>query len=275
MDLGLNGAAVCISGGTKGMGYATALAFARERARVVVTGRDRIRLDHTVARLLEAGAPDAFGVRCELPRLDEIEALFQTIERRWGELNTLVNMAGPTEGSHFDREFAETTDESWEYFFQMGIMSVVRCTRLAIPLMRKAGWGRVINVSSQSARIAGSRECGYMTVKAGLNALSKNVAWTYAKEDILVNSITPGAVATEAMTERMVSTGAVAQGYDPQDLVSVGRFIAEYVGPRARGIIGRAGLPEEIAPQIVLLGSKLSSFIVGSNVAIDGGSDFS
>ena len=114
-----------------------------------------------------------------------------------------------------------------------------------------------------------------MTVKAGLNALSKNLAWTYAKENILINSVTPGSVATDAMAAWMTATGGVARGYDPQDLVSVGNFIAEYVGPRARGVIGRAATPDEIAPQIVLLGSKLSSFIVGSNVAIDGGSDFS
>ena len=257
------------------MGRASAMAFAREKARVVVTGRDQASLDETVEQLLEAGAPDAFGVRCELPRLVEIEGLFRAIDSRWGHLNTLVNMAGPTDGSHFGHEFHDLSEASWEYFFQMGIMSVVRCTRLAIPLMRTAGWGRVVNISSQSARIASTTECAYMTVKAGLNALSKNLAWTYAKENILINSVTPGSVATDAMAAWMTATGGVARGYDPQDLVSVGNFIAEYVGPRARGVIGRAAAPDEIAPQIVLLGSKLSSFIVGSNVAIDGGSDYS
>lgn len=173
MDLGLSGAAVCVSGGTKGLGREAALAFAREGARVVVSGRGAEALDRTVAALREAGAPDAFGVQVDLRQPDSIESLFAEIRGRWGGLNTLINMAGPTDPSP-GRDFTEVPDEAWRYYFDVGIMSVVRCTRAAVPLMRAAGWGRVINISSVSARVGIPLEAPYMTAKAGLAALSKN-----------------------------------------------------------------------------------------------------
>lgn len=275
MDLGLRNAAVLVSGGTKGIGYSTALAFAREGARVAITGRDQAAIAKTVDELRAAGAPDCFGVRCTLPDLREIETVFAALDERWGMLNTLVNVAGPTDGGRFGKEFVDLDEDDWDYFLQMGIMSVVRCTRLAIPLMRKAEWGRIIIVSSQSARIADSTQAGYMTAKAAINALAKNIAWGLAKDNILVNSVTPGAIATEATAAYMNLMGGAETGYDPTDLVSVGDFIAKVSGPRSRGVIGRAADPAEIVPPIVLLGSPLNSFMVGSNIAIDGGTDFS
>jgi 3-oxoacyl-[acyl-carrier protein] reductase len=113
MDLGLKGAAVCVSGGTKGLGRAAALAFAREGARVAVAGRSQDALEATVALLREAGAPDAFGVITDLRRPESIERLFAEIEARWGELNTLVNMAGPTDPSP-GRDFTEVPDDAWQ-----------------------------------------------------------------------------------------------------------------------------------------------------------------
>jgi 3-oxoacyl-[acyl-carrier protein] reductase len=145
MDFGLTGAAVCVSGGTKGLGLEAALAFAREGARVVVTARGTEGLNRAVAALRAAGAPDAFGIATDVGRLNSVNALFELIEARWGELNTLINMVGPTEPST-GRDFLEVPDEQWQFYFDVGIMSVVRCTRAAVPLMRKSGWGRVINI---------------------------------------------------------------------------------------------------------------------------------
>ncbi|WP_083276774.1 SDR family NAD(P)-dependent oxidoreductase [Sphingobium phenoxybenzoativorans] len=275
MDLGLRDAAVLISGGTKGVGFSTALSFAREGAKVAITGRDQKVIDDTLAALRDAGSPDCFGIRCVLPDLSEIEKVFDAIEHHWGKLNVLINVAGPTDGSRFGKEFVDVSEDDWEYFIQMGIMSVVRCTRLAIPLMRKAEWGRIVIVSSQAARIATPTQTAYMTAKAALNAFSKNIGLGLAKENILVNSVTPGVIATEAMIEFMGLRGGSENGYDPTNLVSVADFIADNESPRARGAIGRAASSEEIVPAILLLGSKLNTYMVGSNIAIDGGTDYS
>src|SRR5512135_2827832 len=96
MDLGLAGAAVCVQGGTKGMGRAAAECFAADGARVVVLARAQSGIDDTVARLTALGSPDAWGVQVDLLRPDTIDAAFEQIGRRWGELNTLVNAAGPS-----------------------------------------------------------------------------------------------------------------------------------------------------------------------------------
>jgi NAD(P)-dependent dehydrogenase (short-subunit alcohol dehydrogenase family) len=273
MDLGLAGAAVCISGGTKGLGREAALAFAREGARVCVSGRGAEALDAAVEQLRAAGSPDAFGVAVNLRRPETVEAMFAQIGDRWGGLNTLVNMAGPTDPSP-GADFTEVPDEAWQYYFDVGIMSVVRCTRAAVPLMRKARWGRVINISSVSARVGIPLEAPYMTAKGGLNALSKNMAWALAREGILVNTVTPGVFRTEATAYFMAATGATAQ-YSPDDLSDIWTWMREVNGGRHGGTVGRVALPQELAPLLLLLGSPANSYIVGANIPVDGGTDFS
>lgn len=273
MDLGLKGAAVCVSGGTKGLGREAALAFAREGARVVVTGRGADALARTVTDLTQAGAPDAFGLRCDVGDLASIQAAFDEIEARWGQLNTLINMAGPTDPSP-GADFSEVPDEAWRHYLEVGIMSIVRCTRAAVPLMRKAGWGRVVNISSVSARVGSAFEAPYVTAKSGLNGLTKNMAWALAKENILINAVTPGVFTTEALRHYMQVTGATER-YDPENLADVWSWMREVQGGRHGGVIGRVALPEEINPLLLLLGSPANSYIVGANIPIDGGTDFS
>lgn len=273
MDLGLNEAKICISGGTKGLGRVTALAYAHEGARIVVTARGQDSLDRTVDELLEAGSPEAFGIQADAGNLESIQKLFDEIESRWGELNTLINMVGPTEPSK-GINFLEVPDEEWQYYWDVGVMSVVRCTRYAVPLMRRAQWGRVVNISSISSKVGMPFEAPYMTAKAGLNALTKNMAWALAKENILVNAVTPGVYHTEALRHYMEATGAVER-YDPFDLKEIYEWMTERQGGRCAGVIGRIAQPDEIVPMILLLGSPSTSYLVGANIAADGGTDFS
>jgi len=272
MDFGLTGAAVCISGGSKGLGRAAALAFAREGARVVIAARDSAGLDHTVGELRAAGAPDAFGVQADVASADSIAALFRQIETRWGKLNTLVNMVGPTAPSK-GSNFAEVPDGQWAYYWEVGVMSAVRCTRAAVPLMQQAGWGRVVNISSVSSRIGLPMEAPYMTAKAALNALSRNMAVALAKTGILVNTVTPGVFRTEALEAFMQATDVAAK-YDPDKPEDVWAWMQEMGAGRHAGTVGRVAMPSEIGPLLLLLGSPANSYIVGANIPIDGGSDF-
>ena len=273
MDFGLSGAAVCVSGGTKGLGREAAIAFAREGARVVVTGRGREAVDQTVEVLRQEGSPDTFGVQLDVRDLASIESLFRQIDERWGELNTLINMVGPNVPSQ-GQDFTEVPDEQWQYYLDVGIMSVVRCTRFAVTLMRKARWGRVINISSVSARVGLPFEAPYVTAKGGLNALSKNMAWALAKEGILVNTVTPGVFRTDGTRQYMELSG-VTDRYDPDDLSAVWQWMRDVNPGRHGGVMGRVALPEELAPLLLLLGSPANSYIVGANIPVDGGTDFS
>lgn len=269
----MSGAAVCISGGTKGLGREAAVAFAREGARVVVSGRSQEAIDRTVGMLSAAGAADAFGVQVNLQEVQSIAAMFAQIARRWGELNTLINMAGPSEPSE-GRDFSEVPDERWQFYFDIGIMAAVRCIRSALPLLRSASWGRVVNISSVSAHLGLPMEAPYMTAKAGLNALSKNMAWALAREGILVNTVTPGVFHSDGTRQFMEMSG-VTDRYDPDSLSDIWNWMRDVNGGRHGGTIGRVGMPDELAPLLLLLGSRANSYILGANIPVDGGTDFS
>jgi NAD(P)-dependent dehydrogenase (short-subunit alcohol dehydrogenase family) len=274
MDLGLKNAAVCISGGTKGLGHATAMAFAGEGARVVVTSRHEKDFAAVVDELLAAGASDAFGVATDVGKAEDITALFAEIDSRWGGLNTLVNMASSTDPARLG-PFLDLSDDDWDYHFTVGLMSAVRCMRAAIPLMRKAGWGRIINVSSIQARLGMPFDTPYTAIKAALGAVSKSLGRTFAGEDILINTITPGAFHTASLRHQLVETSGPDSDLDPDSLEDAARWVAERFAGRPVGAIGRVARPEEMGAHMLLLGSRANSYMTGANAVIDGGTDFS
>src|SRR5437588_659864 len=124
MDLGLAGAAAVVTGGSKGMGRATARCLAEDGARICVLALGQPALDEAVAMLETAGSPEAFGLSVDLGRADEIEAAFRTVRERWGELNCLVNTIGPHAGHFF-----ELSDDDFFAHFNIGTMAAVRCVR--------------------------------------------------------------------------------------------------------------------------------------------------
>lgn len=268
MDLGLAGAAVCIQGGTKGMGRAAAECFAGDGARVVVLARGREGIDETVDALRAAGSPDAWGLQVDLVRPDAIDAAFAEIGRRWEALNTLVNAAGPGASR---ATFEAIDDDEWRAAFEIGALAAVRCVRAALPLLRKAAWARVVNVSAHSTKRQSERLAAYTAAKAAMTSISKNMSLALAKDEILVNTVSPGSFASPAFKAAMRRLPP-ERGLDPEDLYDCMRWIAEDFGHPAH--LPRAGDPDEIGPVIAFLGSRANSYMTGANVNVDGGSDF-
>ena len=266
MDLGLQGAAAVVNGGSKGMGRATAMCLAEDGARVCILARGQKALDETVEALKQAGAPDACGLSVDLGKADEIEQAFQTIGDRWGELNCLVNTVGPGAG-HF---FKIGDDEFLEHF-NIATMSAVRCVRAALPLLRKAEWARIVNISAHSTKRQAPNLISYTAAKSALTSISKNLAKTLAPEGILVNTVSPGTFLSATFTETLRPILA-KKGYDSEDPYQVNQWIKEEYGEPAD--LGRAGLVEEIGPVIAFLVSKRNSYMTGADVNVDGGSDF-
>jgi 3-oxoacyl-[acyl-carrier protein] reductase len=268
MDLGLAGAAVCVQGGTKGMGRAAAECFARDGARVVVLARGREGIEDTTRALRDLGSPDAWGLQVDLMEPQTIEAAFAEIGRRWGELNTLVNAAGPG-GSQ--ATFDAIADDEWRAAFEIGALSAVRCTRAALPLLRKAAWARVVNVSAHSTKRQSARLAAYTAAKAAMTSISKNMSLALGPEEILVNTVSPGSFASATFKAAMRSLPP-ERGLDPESLRDCMRWIAEDFGHPAH--LPRAGDPSEIGPVIAFIGSRANSYMTGANVNVDGGSDF-
>jgi 3-oxoacyl-[acyl-carrier protein] reductase len=266
MDLGLNGSAAAVTGGTKGMGRAIAETLAAEGARVAVLARGRPGLDDTVSRLVALGAPDSVGLSVDVADGDQVVAGFTELGQRWGELNVLVNTVGPGPG-----RFEELSDEGWSRAFELGTMGAVRTVRAGLPLLRAASWARIVNLAAHSIQRQSPILPAYTASKAALVSLTKNLARSLAGDGILVNTVSPGTIVTASFTEALADVFA-ERGLDASDPRDVMSWIEEVFHHPAD--LGRAGLPEEVAAVVCFLASKRNGYVTGANVNVDGGSDF-
>ncbi|HZR82551.1 MAG TPA: SDR family oxidoreductase [Candidatus Binatia bacterium] len=264
MDLGLAGATAVVQGGTQGMGRAAAECFAADGAKVGVLARTEADLERTVARLRELGAADAVALRADVTDAGQVDAAFARVRERWGALNILVNATGPT--GRLGR-FEDLADDDWLATVDLGVMGMVRCVRAALPLLRAAEWARVVNVSAHSTKRQSEGLVSYTAAKAMVTSVTKNLSLALAKDEILVNTVSPGSFVTEKL--RAWAEGA---GIDPNDLYAVMAGIEQHFGHPAH--LPRAGDPAEIGPVIAFLASRRNSYMTGANVNVDGGSDF-
>ncbi|HEY4021399.1 MAG TPA: SDR family oxidoreductase [Pseudonocardiaceae bacterium] len=269
MDLGLAGAAVLVIGGTKGMGRAAAEAMAAEGARVAVLARSIAGLEDTVNHLHRLGAPEARALCADITEGEQVAEALAQLGLRWGELNVLVNATGPV-GIGVGR-FTDIDDDEWAGTFDVGVLGTVRCVRAALPLLRAAAWARIVNVSAHSTRRQSPDLVAYTAAKSALTSLSKNLALSMAPEGILVNTVSPGSFLSDGLRDYLAALPA-ERAVDPGDLRDAMRVIEEDFGHPAW--LGRAGAPEEIGPLIAFLGSRRNTYMTGTNVNVDGGSDF-
>lgn len=267
MELGLRDAAAVVTGGSSGMGRAAAECLADDGARVAVLARRKSELDETVAALARRGSPDPLGLSVDVTDAAAIEAAFAEVGARWGALNILVNTVGPGDTGTIDT----LSDEAWQRSFEIGVMSAVRCTRAALPWLRRAEWGRIVNVSAHSTKRQAPTLVAYTAAKSALASVSKNLAKTLAKDGILVNTVSPGTFLSGGV-RAWLSGMAKQRGIDPNSLADLNRIIAEDFGEPSD--LGRAGLPDEIGAVIAFLASRRNSYMTGANVNVDGGSDF-
>jgi 3-oxoacyl-[acyl-carrier protein] reductase len=264
MDLGLANATAAVVGGSRGMGRATANCLADEGARVAIVGRTQSDLDRAAAELSDRGSPDAIGLAADIRDDDRIREVFAELSDRWnGELNVLINAPGPTVRGRFD----ELTDDQWKQAIDEGVLGLIHCVRAALPLLRKAEWARIVNFSAHSTKRQNVTLPAYTAAKAMVTSLSKNLSLLLAPDEILVNVVSPGSFASEALKGWAVSVGV--DGDDPYQLMAA---ITKHFGHPAH--LPRAGLPEEIGPVVAFLASRRNSYMTGANVNVDGGSDF-
>ncbi|EUA49944.1 short chain dehydrogenase family protein [Mycobacterium xenopi 3993] len=163
--------------------------------------------------------------------------------------------------------FEDLTDDQWRQAFDDGVMGMVHCVRSALPLLRTAAWARIVNFSAHSTQRQSVVLPAYTAAKAALTSISKNLSLLLAKDEILVNVVSPGSIASESLVGWAKSVGV--DGDDPYQLMDA---IAKHFGHPAH--LPRAGLPDEIGPVVAFLASRRNSYMTGANVNVDGGSDF-
>jgi 3-oxoacyl-[acyl-carrier protein] reductase len=259
MDLGLKGKVALVTGSSSGIGHAIALCLAEEGVRVVVTGRDSARVN-SVADEVRACGVDALTMLADISLEEEMKKVVVATVDKFGRVDILVNSAGTS----LIRGPEAFPDEEFRYEMELMFFSVVRACTEVIPHMKKAGWGRIINISS----IYGKQPGGlfdYDAIKAALNMLTKDLANYLAKDNILVNAVCPGPIRTplwEAPGAGGDQLGKVL-GMSGKEAMA---WVAEQHIP-----LGHFGLPEDIANLVAFLASDKAKFITGQAINVDGG----
>jgi NAD(P)-dependent dehydrogenase (short-subunit alcohol dehydrogenase family) len=246
------------------MGLATARCLADDGAKLAIVGRTPAVLDEAVADLTRRGSPDAVALVADVTDAAQVDAVFAELGARWdGKLNALINTVGPGAVGNFE----DLTDDQWRQAVDEGVLGMVHCVRSALPLLRNAEWARIVNFSAHSTQRQSVILPAYTAAKAMVNSVSKNLSLALAPDEILVNVLSPGSVASESLVGWASTVGV--DGNDPYALMAA---IDKHFGHPAH--LPRAGLPDEIGPVAAFLASKRNSYMTGANVNVDGGSDF-
>lgn len=248
----LAGKIAFITGGGTGIGRACALAFAREGAGVALAGRRPQPLE-AVAREIRAAGGQAHTTTCDVTSHEKVEAALASTEKHFGKLTTIVNNAGALLVANAEG----TSDEDWERIIDANLKSAFLVSRAALPALRRAGGGSIINMSSSSSGIVSMKQrVAYSSSKAGVIGLTHAMAMDHAEEGIRVNVICPAMVETEMVQ------GLYAQHPDPKSALKT----------RLATIpIGRFGRSEDVAHLAVYLASDESSWMTGVALPLDGG----
>ena len=262
MELGLKNKVALVTGASKGIGRAIAIALAREGCCVVVSARNREDLKEVVEEIEKTGEK-AIAVAADLTKSDEIEKLVDETVRQLGTIHILVNNAG-TVGSF--SPFAEISPEEWQQVFNLNLFANAAVTHAVLPQMQQQQWGRIINIASESGIQPDPDMSHYNCSKAAIINLTKSLSKAYADDGILVNTVSPAVIRTP-MLEEVLQKQADSQNISLEEAET--DFLQEN---RPNLVLKRAGKPEEVASVVVFLASTAASFITGSNYRVDGGS---
>jgi 3-oxoacyl-[acyl-carrier protein] reductase len=255
VDFGLQGKRAFVTGASRGIGRAIALALAKEGCHVAICARTKTQLDDTVAEL-SARQKGCWALQVDVTKILQINQAWDQLIQQWGGLDILVNNAGGG-GEQIDDKVEEYPEEQWMNTYSLNALSAIRFSMKAIPVMRNQKWGRIVNIASIQGR-EGTGRPWYAVAKSAEITLMKTLARNVdlARNGMTFNSIAPGTILTEEN--------------------DWGRFRRENP-ERYSGVIhekcpmGRPGKPEEIGSVVAFVCSERASFLNGACLVVDGG----
>jgi NAD(P)-dependent dehydrogenase (short-subunit alcohol dehydrogenase family) len=258
MDLELDGKLVFVSGSTAGIGLAIASRLAREGAEVVINGRTGERVETAIAQIKkETSDANVRGIAADLGSANGCSEVVRQLPR----VDILVNNVGIFEPKPFEK----ITDEDWEKFFQVNVMSGVRLSRAYFSGMKERNWGRIVFISSESALQIPAEMIHYGMTKTAQLAIARGLAETCQGTNVTVNSVLPGPTASEGVTEFVSQLAA-------ENKISQAEFEKEFFkSARPTSILKRFIEPDEIANVVAFVCSPLAAAINGAAVRADGG----
>jgi 3-oxoacyl-[acyl-carrier protein] reductase len=256
VDLGLAGKVALVAASSKGLGKASALALAREGARVTICARTEADLDEAAGQIRRETGAEVLAVPADLTSAAGIHSVAAATAERFGGVDVLVNNSGgPARGY-----FADFTDDDWRQAFEVVTLNFVRFVREVVPYMRRERWGRIVGIQSSSVKqpVVGIDLSN--ALRPGIAGLVKSLAPDLAKDGITINLVLPGTFLTSRIIE---GAGRSAEG---------DKALQEQLAPTAAAIpVGRLGDPMELGSLVAFLASQQASYITGAVYQVDGG----
>jgi NAD(P)-dependent dehydrogenase (short-subunit alcohol dehydrogenase family) len=243
-----SGKVALVTGGTSGIGKATAIEFARAGAKVVLTGRREKEGAQVVAEIKKLGGEAAF-VRADVAKDSDVKGMVDFTADKFGRLDVAFNNAGVEWMGPLD----QATEAEYRRVFDVNVWGVLNSMRHEIPAMLKTGGGAIVNTSSVAGHVGMGQVSIYTASKHAVEGLTKALALEFAKQNIRINAVAPGAIATE-MFDRFA-------GKHSEVLDSLSSLIP----------VGRIGASEEIAAAVLYLCSDNAKFTTGTSLVVDGG----
>lgn len=234
-----------ITGGTAGIGAATALRFAQEGATVIVWARNEARGREMVEHAAAEGLHIVFD-RVDSSNWEEVQAGAKRVAEQFGRIDILINNAGITN----DSSIKKMTIEQWQQVIDVNLTGSFYCIKAISEYMLAAGYGRIVNASSVVGLYGNFGQANYVATKAGIIGMTKTLAREFGRKGVTVNAVAPGFIETE-MVAKM-----------PEEVLA---------GMKAKVPVGRLGKPEEIAAAYLYLASEEAAYVNGATLSVDGG----
>lgn len=254
MNLHLKHKTALVLAASKGLGRAVATTLAHEGAHVVIGSRDKAELEKAAAEIMaETNNPNVTTMPVDVNKAEDLQNIVDGTVKAYGSLDILVNNAG---GPPFNK-FETFNDDEWLAAFNQNLLSVIRTSRMAIPYMRQAGSGRIINIISASVKSVMANSVLSTSMRMGVVGMTKLLADEVGPYGITVNNVAPGPILT----------GRIKETLPPGDH-------EQALKEKTAGIpVGRIGKPEELAALVTFLASEQAAYITGTTIPIDGGSN--
>ncbi len=257
MDYGLSDRVAIVAASSKGIGRATALAFAAEGANLALCARHPEALAQTVEKAKRLYGVEVYTETFDVSEDDRVRSFCDAVRDRLGHIDICVTNAGGPPA----KPFAETTMDEWDRAYQLNLRSIVSFARAALPRMQQRRWGRFIAITSMAVKQPVLELVLSNAVRTGVLGLVRSLATQYGPDNITVNNVGPGYTATDRVKQ-------LAQN----NAQSTGRTAAEYEAEIAKDIpLRRLAQPEEVADAIVWLASERAAYITGQTILVDGG----